>query len=33
MEVKKVFIDGEWTKGTSGKILDVENPATCEIFE
>jgi len=33
MEVKKVYIDGEWTKGTSGKILDVENPATCEIFE
>ena len=33
MEVKKVYIDGEWTKGTSGKTLDVENPATCEIFE
>ena len=33
MEVKKVYIDGEWTKGTSGKILDVENPATGEIFE
>jgi len=28
MEAKKVYIDGEWTKGTSGKILDVENPAT-----
>ena len=33
MEIKKVYIDGEWIKGTSGRILDVENPATCEIIE
>lgn len=32
MEIKKLFIDGEWTEGTSGKLLDVINPATGEVF-
>lgn len=33
MEIKKMFIDGEWVEGTSGKIIDVINPATGEVFE
>jgi betaine-aldehyde dehydrogenase len=33
MEIQKMYIDGEWTEGTSGKIIDVINPATGEVFE
>lgn len=32
MDIKMTYIDGEWIKGTSGRILDVENPATEEII-
>lgn len=32
METKKLFIDGEWMEGTSGKLLDVINPTTGEVF-
>ncbi len=33
MEARKMYIDGEWTEGTSGKIIDVVNPATGEVFD
>lgn len=33
MDIKKMYIDGEWVEGTSGKIIDVINPATGEVFE
>ncbi|MEY8356708.1 aldehyde dehydrogenase family protein [Lachnospiraceae bacterium 54-53] len=32
MEKKKVFIDGAWVDGTSGKTLDIINPATGRVF-
>lgn len=32
MEIKKMFIDGEWTEGTSGKFIEVINPATGQVF-
>ena len=32
MEIKKNYIDGEWVDGTSGKVIDVINPATGEVF-
>lgn len=32
MEKKKVYIDGTWMDGTSGKTLDIINPATGEVF-
>lgn len=32
MEIKKMYIDGEWTEGTSGKLINVVNPATGEVF-
>lgn len=32
MAVKKMYIDGEWTEGTSGKVLDIVNPATGKVF-
>ncbi|SHH44141.1 aldehyde dehydrogenase family protein [Clostridium grantii] len=32
MEVKKMYINGEWVQGTSGNILDVINPASGEVF-
>ncbi|SFR64683.1 aldehyde dehydrogenase family protein [Anaeromicropila populeti] len=32
MEIKKMFIDGEWTEGTSGKTIAVVNPANGETF-
>lgn len=32
MVFKKMYIDGEWVEGTSGKILDCENPATGEVM-
>lgn len=32
MEIKKNFINGEWVEGTSGKVIDVINPATGEVF-
>lgn len=32
MEIKKMFINGEWTEGTSGRYIDVINPATGEVF-
>lgn len=33
MEARKMYIDGEWTEGTSGKIIEVVNPATGEVFD
>ena len=33
MPIHKMLIDGEWTAGTSGKIIDVINPATGEVFD
>lgn len=33
MDIKKMFIDGEWVEGTSGKVIDVVNPATGKVFE
>ena len=33
MEIRKMYIDGEWTEGTSGKVIDVINPATGEVFD
>lgn len=32
MEIKKMYIDGAWTPGSTGKIMDVINPATGEVF-
>ena len=32
MEIKKTYIDGSWEDGTSGKMLDIINPATGEII-
>ena len=31
--MKKMFIDGRWTEGTSGKVMQIINPATGEAFE
>lgn len=33
MKIKKMYLDGEWTEGTSGKIIDVINPATGKVFD
>ena len=32
MEIKKLYIDGKWTEGSSKKIIDVINPATGKAF-
>jgi len=32
VENKKMFIDGIWTEGTAGKLIDVINPATSKVF-
>ena len=32
MEIKKNYIDGEWIEGTSGKVIEVINPATGKVF-
>lgn len=32
MEIKKNYIDGQWTEGTSGRVIDVINPATGEVL-
>ena len=32
MAAHKMFINGEWTEGTSGKVIEVINPATGEVF-
>jgi len=32
MERKQMYIDGEWTSGTSGDTMDAVNPATGEVF-
>ena len=32
MEIKKNYINGEWVEGTSGKVINVINPATGEII-
>jgi len=32
VEIKKTYIDGSWEDGTSGKMLDIINPATGEII-
>ena len=33
MITNKMLIDGEWIENTNGSYLEIENPATCEIFE
>jgi len=33
MKINKMYIDGVWTEGTSGKLLDSINPATGEVIE
>lgn len=32
MEIKKMYIDGEWVEGSDKKVLDIINPATGKIF-
>ncbi len=32
MESSRMFIDGIWTEGTSGKLIEVINPANGEVF-
>lgn len=32
MDLKKLYIDGQWVAPLSGQYIDVENPATKEIF-
>lgn len=32
MDFEKIYINGEWIPGASGKFIEVENPATREIF-
>jgi betaine-aldehyde dehydrogenase len=32
MEAKKMYIDGQWSEGSSGKTFDVINPANGEVF-
>ena len=32
MDYEKLYINGEWIPGASGKFIEVENPATREIF-
>jgi len=32
MEIKKMYIDGQWIQGTSGETMDVMNPATGKVF-
>lgn len=33
MKIRKMYIDGEWTEGTSEKVIDIVNPATGEVFD
>ena len=32
MEVKKLFIDGQWTEGSSGKTFKSINPSNGEVL-
>ncbi|WP_299001444.1 aldehyde dehydrogenase family protein [uncultured Dialister sp.] len=32
MNFEKLYIDGQWVDGASGEFIDVENPATRQIF-
>ena len=32
MDVRKMYIDGEWVEGTLGKTIDIVNPGTGEVF-
>lgn len=32
MDFEKLYIDGHWTAGASGRFIEVENPATRQIF-
>ncbi len=32
MDIKKMYIDGKWVEGTSGKTIDIINPGTGEVF-
>lgn len=32
MDYEKLYINGEWIPGASGEFIEVENPATREIF-
>lgn len=32
MDIKKMYIDGDWVDGTSGKVIDIINPSTGEVF-
>ncbi|MDY6084241.1 MAG: aldehyde dehydrogenase family protein [Dialister sp.] len=33
MDYDKLYINGEWVLGASGRFIDVENPATLELFD
>ena len=32
MDIRKLYINGEWVESSSGNYIDIENPATHEIF-
>jgi aldehyde dehydrogenase (NAD+) len=32
MNFEKIYINGQWVPGSTGQFIDVENPATREIF-
>lgn len=32
MDFEKLYIGGQWTAGASGRFIEVENPATRQIF-
>lgn len=32
MDFEKLYIGGQWTAGASGQFIEVENPATRQIF-
>ena len=32
MDFEKLYIDGQWIPGASGQFIEVENPATGEMF-
>lgn len=32
MDIKKMYIDGEWVEGSDRKVMDIINPATGEVF-
>lgn len=32
VDFEKLYIDGQWTAGASGRFIEVENPATRQIL-